>query len=257
MIDPISEADLQAYVDDQLDVARRIEVTHHLARDPATAARVMADLNARDALRFTFGTATLPPPKPGVLAAARRLENSLSWGRVAHRIRRVAVVAILIGAGWFAHSRTGLLDVAESSASTTPPIFVEDARRAHQVALTRSRMASQPEIARYDAAEILAQTSISVPKLPASWRVRDAQVFPSRLGESVEVSIDGEGLGRLSLFAVRSPVFGVIAPTISRSANVVTAYWQSGELAFALTGAASLPDASLENAAAGLEADAR
>jgi anti-sigma factor RsiW len=34
MSDPITEADLLAYVDDQLDPARRIEVEEHLAHNP-------------------------------------------------------------------------------------------------------------------------------------------------------------------------------------------------------------------------------
>jgi anti-sigma factor RsiW len=51
MTDPITEADLLGYVDDQLDIGRRIEVEEHLSRHPDAAARVMADLGMRDALR--------------------------------------------------------------------------------------------------------------------------------------------------------------------------------------------------------------
>ena len=46
MFDPITEDDLHAYVDDQLDATRRIEVEEHLAHNPEAAARVMADLSA-------------------------------------------------------------------------------------------------------------------------------------------------------------------------------------------------------------------
>jgi anti-sigma factor RsiW len=69
MSDPITEADLLAYVDDQLDVARRIEVEEHLARNPEAAARVMADLKDRDALRLAFA-AELPRPPEAMLRAA-------------------------------------------------------------------------------------------------------------------------------------------------------------------------------------------
>jgi anti-sigma factor RsiW len=61
MSDPITEADLLAYVDDQLDVARRIEVEDYLAGNPAKAAEVMADLKDRDALRLAFSS---PPTAP-------------------------------------------------------------------------------------------------------------------------------------------------------------------------------------------------
>ena len=62
MSDPITEADLLAYVDDQLDPARRIEVEEHLAHDPEAAARVMADLKDRDTLRLIHAA---PLPRPG------------------------------------------------------------------------------------------------------------------------------------------------------------------------------------------------
>ncbi len=45
--EPISQYDLHAYVDDQLDAARRIAVEDYLARHPKRAAEVMADLRSR------------------------------------------------------------------------------------------------------------------------------------------------------------------------------------------------------------------
>jgi anti-sigma factor RsiW len=45
--DPVTDADLDAYVDDQLDVARRIEVEAFLSARPEAAARVMSDLRTR------------------------------------------------------------------------------------------------------------------------------------------------------------------------------------------------------------------
>ncbi|MCE7077887.1 anti-sigma factor, partial [Bordetella bronchiseptica] len=48
--EPVTEIDLNAYVDGQLDPARRIEVEDFLSRHPEEAMRVMADLRQRDAL---------------------------------------------------------------------------------------------------------------------------------------------------------------------------------------------------------------
>ena len=62
-LDPISDADLNAYVDDQLDMRRRIEVEDHLAHHPHVAAQVMADLRSCDELRLAF-------PKPPTCAAS-------------------------------------------------------------------------------------------------------------------------------------------------------------------------------------------
>ncbi|QRM35179.1 anti-sigma factor [Microvirga sp. VF16] len=245
MSDPITEADLLAYVDEQLDPARRIEVEEHLAHDPEAAIRIMADLKDRDALRLLHA-APLPRPAESLLAAATRLERALTWQELGLKLRRVAAVVMLIGFGWFAHGQVGL-GVTDSEASPTPPAFVEDALHSHETALVRARMVSQRETAAYDPAEILAETGIRLPALPEGWQVRDAQVFPSRDGHSVEIAVDAGDLGQLSLFAAHVPVFNVIDPTIARFDEAKTVYWQTGQLAYALTGTGS--DKSIERAA--------
>jgi anti-sigma factor RsiW len=246
MTDPITEADLHAFVDDQLDVARRIEVEDHLAQHPDVAARVMADMRSRDALKLVFGR--LPaPPSHRVLDAARRLERSLAWREIGLRCRQAAAVALLIGLGWFAHEKAGLFEITDTEASPKPPAFVADALHSHDTALLRARMVSQLETPDYDTAEILREAGIAMPSLPAEWRVTDVQLFPSQAGHSVEVALDAEALGRISLFAARTSTFGVIAPTVARFAASRTVYWQSGPFVYALTGTAS--ESALERAA--------
>jgi anti-sigma factor RsiW len=237
MSDPITEADLLAYVDDQLGAAKRIEVEDYLAHHPAAAMLVMADLKDRDALRLTFA-ANLPRPPEVMFEAAGRLERALGWRALGLRLRRVAAVVALIGFGWFAHAQIGL-GITNSEASPKPPPFVEDALHSHETALLRARMVSQPEAADYDPAEILAETGIQLPSLPGEWRVLDAQVFPSRGGHSVEIVIDAGDLGRMSLFAARVPTFDVTAPSLVRFDRAKAVYWQTGPLAYALTGTGS------------------
>jgi anti-sigma factor RsiW len=248
MTDPITETDLLGYVDDQLDMTRRIEVEDYLARHPEAAARIMADLRARDALRLACA-APMPPARPQTLDAGRRLQRSLAWREAGLRLRRVAAVALLIGAGWFAHGQVGL-GITDSEASPKPPPFVEDALHAHQTALLRARMDSQPEAAQYDPAEIARETGIRLPALPREWQVLDAQVFPSRDGHSVEMEVEAGDLGRASLFAAQVPSFNVIAPTTARFDQARTVYWQTGQLAYALT--ATGPERAIERAALSL-----
>ncbi|QRM33712.1 anti-sigma factor [Microvirga sp. VF16] len=253
MSDPITEADLLAYVDDQLDVARRIEVEEHLAHDPEAAARIMADLKDRDALRLLHAC-PLPRAPETTFAAASRLERALAWQEFGLKLRRIAAVVALIGFGWFAHGQVGL-GISDSEASPKPPAFVEDALHSHETGLLRARMVSQPEVEAYDPAEILAETGIQLPPLPDDWQVRDAQVFPSRHGHSVELVIDANDLGRVSLFAAQTPAFNVIAPTLARFDKAKAVYWQTGPLAYALTGTGS--DTTLERAAIGLSRQLR
>ena len=268
MTDPITEADLHAYIDGQLDVARRVDVEGYLAHSPTAAARVMADLHARDALGMALGAPLASRPSASVMDAARRLERGLAWRRVASLLRRVASVAFLVGAGWLAHAQGGAAGVADGMAAPALPAFVEDARHAHETALIRARMASQRGAPDYDPVEIRAETGIALPALPGSWRVINAQVFPSRLGHSVELEVDDPALGRASLFAARSAIAAAIAPTLVRPAPSdapghtaspasgaaihATVYWQQDQDVFALTGTA--PDGALERVAVGLSA---
>lgn len=237
-LDPISEADINAYVDDQLDMRRRIEVEDHLARHPSVAARVMADLRGRDELHLAFPS---PPTwvRVETVDVARRLERGLARSRVVASLRRVAAVAVLIAVGWFAHAELGALSIGASIASPPPPAFVADAVMAHRTALTRAAMPSQPKDASYDSDEIRAATAIILPELPRDWRVLDVEVFPSPYGPSVEMAIAAGELGTLSLFAVRPGGFGVAAPTLANMDSEAVAYWQMGETAYALTGRAA------------------
>ena len=89
VLDPITEHDLDAYVDDQLAMPRRIEEEAHLGRHPDAAARVMADLRMRDELRLSLSE----PPRSRsfeTLDAARRLQRGLGRARRLRRRRAVS-----------------------------------------------------------------------------------------------------------------------------------------------------------------------
>lgn len=247
MIDPITDSDLIAFVDGQLDVMRRLDVEAHLARHPDVAARVMAEMHDRDALRESFARPlTLGPERN--LIAARRLDRSMRWRRVTARLKRAAAIAVLVGAGWLAHDEIGQFGVPDTFAATVDPSLVEDAHQARQVALIRTRIASQQGSAtRYDRAEIEAATGIVLPVLPEGWSVRDVQVFPARHGTGVEVAVESPEFGAVSLFATHRRSIG--RPNeITGAGDGTTVYWTTGGGAYALSGAGDEP--ALRRAAA-------
>jgi anti-sigma factor RsiW len=272
--DPITDADLQGFVDGQLSPERRLAVERHLAQHPAEAARVMADLQGRDELRLAFGAAQVASGSgasgsggsgsagsgsggagpggrgPRAADAARRLERALDRRDLLLRLRRIAAVAALVTLGWFAHAELGPLSMTDSIASPRPPGFVETAMMSHRTALVRATMHSQPQAHDYDAAEMRAATGIVMPDLPDEWRVLDVQLFPSRFGPSVEVVVASPELGTVSLFAARPGTFAVIVPTVAPAGEQQAAYWQVGEAAYALVGAAE--GRALERAATSL-----
>jgi anti-sigma factor RsiW len=236
MIDPITENDLTAFVDGQLDGLRRLDVESYLARHPETAALIMAELHDRDALRQAF--AGLPGPGPERnRVAARRLDRTLAWRRFGDRLRRAAVIALLVGTGWLAHSDGPFLGVPDTFASPVDPALVADARHAREAAQIRTRIASQRALAgSYDRDGITAATGIALPDLPADWTVRDVQVVPARNGTGVEVVIDAGTLGEVSLFATRGSEIGVTPSAVTSPGDGETAYWTAARTAYALSG---------------------
>jgi hypothetical protein len=106
ILDPVTDADLDAYVDDQLDVARRIEVEAFLSVRPETAARVMSDLRTCDELRLALAGSN-GVARPATNDPARRLERGLVRGRIFGVLQRAAAVAVLVAAGWLANGIGG------------------------------------------------------------------------------------------------------------------------------------------------------
>lgn len=250
--DPITEADLAAYVDGELGMARRIEVEAHLAARPAEAARVMSDLRARDELRLALSIEPLPV-SIATSEAAGRLERSLRRRGIARRFSRAAALALVLGAGWIAHAEFNALGVSQSIASAPPPAFVADAVRAHGTSELRAGMTSQPEVTRYDRAEILSATAIRVPSLPKGWIVTDVQLFPSTFGPSLEMSLSTKDFGTVSLFAVRPGSFDVVQASAVTEGGATAAFWQVGEVAYALVSTGA-DRRALEREAASIEA---
>ena len=246
-IDPVTDIDLDAYVDDQIDVTRRIEVEAFLSARPEAAARVMSDLRTRDELRVALASsASLAGSKgmarPATADAARRLDRGLARGRIFGVLQRAAAVAAFVAAGWLANGIIGPMSVTKVVASPQPPAYLEEAVSAHRTTLVRESMPSQPEAPNYNAGEIRAATAIVMPSLPTDWKVRDVQIYPSRFGPSVEMAVETKDMGLVSLFAIRPGTFDVVKPTIAPSGDISSAYFQIGEVAYAVVGRSEVHD---------------
>lgn len=239
----VSEADLDAYVDGQIDPAGRVRVEAFLSKNPEAATRVMTDLTVRSTLRLSKSM-----DDAGCEArtrhAARRLETGLSDARMWATFQKIAAVALLVSVGWFANTSLGTREV---NASAHPPAFVEQAVRAHKTSLVRAGMQSQPEVKAYDRDEIRAATAIAMPELPEDWQVIDVQVFPSEFGPSVEAAVRTAEGTPISIFAGRPGSFSVEAVTSVHLSDAEAAWWQLGEVAYAVV--SSTPEIGLTDEA--------
>jgi anti-sigma factor RsiW len=227
--DPISELDLMAYVDDQLDPERRIAVEDHLSRHPVLAAQIMDDLRRRDELRLALTEAASAMPNHRLELPAERLGRRLSFRMALHRNRRAIAASIFVGAGWFAHAMFGGLGADPASAAHILPVYADDAVAAHRTVLGE---------ARHDAAAPVANAgaTIPLPHLPATFAPVGSHLVPTERGSAVQMLIHGPDEELLTLFAVETDSFNIEPPHAEAVRDVNVAYWQSGWVAYVLSG---------------------
>jgi anti-sigma factor RsiW len=235
--DPVSAFELDAYLDGELDLPRRLAVEEHLARHPEAAARVLADLSLRTALRLAQEPVGAVPP--ALEEAAQRLGRRLGR-RLASRSPlagwRLPIAAAVLGVAALGGSLLGRPTPRTAPAQAAAPAFVADAVMSYRTGLLRVAMPSQPESLLFDPGDIRRYTSIRVPTLPDGWRVRDVQVFPSGEGPALQLMVRTPDGRTVSVFAVRSPQYAPARPTTIRRAGASVAYWRHGDMAYALTG---------------------
>lgn len=247
----IPDHEIQAYLDGELPRSRMIEIEAHLSRDADAAVALMADMRSWNEVRLAYGGRSDEPTRENV-AAARRLERGLVRRMWMGRVRRGAAIMALVGSGWLAHAALGPWIISRVSAFDLPPAYVADAVRAYKATELRLSMASQIESRAIDAFEIRAATEIIVPDLPESWEVEDVQVFPSTQGPSLQIAIQTNAFGLVTLFAVRSDTTDITAPVLTRNEGFTTAHWQVGNIDYALVAKVDTP---LLEAAIGTLAD--
>ena len=231
--DAVTDADLDAYVDNQLDLAGRARVEEHLARNGAAAARVMADLGIRSRLKLALG-APDGSSDPRMSEAARKLSAGLAGQRSLGVFRRAAAIVLLLSAGWLGSNVLHPFGPRAVNASSHPPEFVAQAIAAHRTADLRQAMPSQASAGRFDAEEIRSATAIVMPALPKGWSISDVEIFPSDFGPSVEASVVTADRKRISLFAVRPGHFAVDPVESTAIDGSEAAWWQIGDVAYAL-----------------------
>lgn len=234
MTNDVNALEIDAYVDDQLDLSRRFVVETHLSRHPDQAAQVMADLSTRSALRLMAPRPAAPPPAMADAAALLPAAPLRSRWR-----RALPLVAPLAAAAGLA-----LVFLRPSG----PPDYVDYAVNSHRIAMMRASMVSQVETPKYDAREIATNTRIAMPHFPADWRVTDVQLFPTERGPALVVAVKTEGGKNFSLFALRDRSRAPERPDAVREGAESVAYWRRGDMSYALTGSGEprLMDATAE-----------
>lgn len=236
--EPVSEAEIHAYLDGELDLHRRLAVETHLAADPVSAQRFMEDLRLRTALRLIGGAGEDEPPA-AMREAAARLSARLGAPQP-RRLRHLFTTRIVQGLAAAALLAIVLMPVRDATAHT--PDYIGDAVEAYHTGMLRATMVSQVETPKFDANEVRRRAHIRLPRLPAHWTVTDAQIFPSKKGPALQLMVRTPDEQQLSIFAVRAQTDAPDEPVAVRHEGMSVAYWREGDMSYALTGG-DAPDA--------------
>lgn len=215
--DRIGDFELNAYVDGQLDAAGRLEVEEHLARHPALAARVMADLSLRDSLRLAFPAESHVVPEQ-TKAWALKLEKSLKIRRAALPLRRMAAAVAIFALGWSAH-----IGWYEITRAPDQAAVVAEAQRLGE------------------------KLDVRLPRIPEGWQMMSARLTETANGPGLEIRFKTPEFGHLSLVARHTDELDLILPTVQTDKSRRTALWQLVSDRYYLT--AKLGEKPLETAA--------
>jgi anti-sigma factor RsiW len=230
----ITEAEIQAYLDDELDLQRRLAVEEHLAGNADAAQLVMEHLRLRTALRLLAGDLDEPPA--AMREAAARLSARLGEG---HPRGLRHLFATRLVSGLAAAALLAVIVLPSRDVVASPPSYVGDAVKAYRTGLLRAAMVSQVETPRFnekDAQEVRRQTRIRLPRLPAQWTVTDAQLFPSPEGPALQIMVRTPDAQNLSIFAVRAESSAPDQPMTVRHDGASVSYWREGDMSYAITG---------------------
>lgn len=235
MTHDVSDTDLHAYLDDELDPLHSLAVEAYLARHPSAAAQLMADRRLRTELRLALAPEEALRPVP-TEQAATRLANALNRAKWQGWRRSVPLAGLLLACGWLAHEAAILPDVMSV---VGVPDYVDVAIEAHRDTSVHPPL--YPQIQGYNRRQLLSATAIAMPHLPPDWKVVDVQAYPSQYGPSVEVLVAAPGMGAVSFFATRPGNSAMVEVNSDRVDGVATANWQVGDVAYALVGDTDLP----------------
>lgn len=191
-----TDLEIEAFLHDRIDAARRYEIADYLARHPDQAASAMADLRLTLGLRLS--TLDIDSTVPDSLTdSAARLGRRIAWHGMAGRLVPAAASVALLVAGWTGHALwkgpmpAGLADALPLAETAL------DARAALDLHRSLSQVGTAP-----DAQAVAQALDLTIPSLPPDWKVRDVQVVATPERPGMAIILDTPGMGEIMLFSV-------------------------------------------------------
>jgi anti-sigma factor RsiW len=195
---PISENDLNAYVDGRLSGARRAAVEDYLAGNPHEAARVRDYIVQRDALREALHGELQEriPDRLRIDRIRERLGRTTRGLRLhpALTIAATFVFALGLGAGWLARDGIELDSDHVVFAVGAHRVFVADAKRPVEI-----RADQRDQLQQWLSNRL--ERTVSIPDLSAAGlRFMGGRLIPTPDGPAAQLMYDDDRGTRVTLF---------------------------------------------------------
>lgn len=228
---PISESDIQAFVDGRLGAVRAAEIEAWLAERPEEAARIAALRQDRDAMRAAYGPIAAEPI-PARLAAALEPRPAPAWRRVAAGVLLFAAGAgVGLAGGYYGWPNEPERHDAVRAAIGAYRVFVPEVR--HPV-----------EVAANEEAHLVQWLSkrvghpLKAPDLTASGFHLVGGRLLSENGRPAALFMYENAAGqRITIHCVSEPRAGETAFLYRKVDGVSAFYWIEDKLAYAVIGA--------------------
>lgn len=250
---PVTETELQAWVDGQLAPARCAAVDDYLARHPDQQARLLAYRAQNNALRARFNPVldeAIPPSLLQTPAAARPPAANDHWWRP---LRAAAMLLVAVGSGatgWWLHDTLpGPAAPPDLQASRTPGNLPQRAAVAH--AVYTPEVKHPVEVSADQEQHLVAWLSkrlgaaVHAPQLGAlGYELVGGRLLPGQSGPVAQFMYHDASGARLTLY-VSTEQTGQHETgfRFAQEGEVAVFYWIDGKFGYALSG--QLPKAAL------------
>jgi anti-sigma factor RsiW len=235
MSDPVSDADLHAYVDSELSPQRAAAIEAAMERDPLLAARIRNFKADKRALAAAYGPLAHAPVPASLLAAAL---TGASGPARRSRFRRVTLALATAAA-----LAAGIVLTLTWRAPHDPA--VEQALAARHMAITPARELEGHEPASIQVVDQAMSLMLGIPtRVPdlqrAGFKLVSAEIYGQTRVDAVQLRFEDDARRLFTVFL--RPSAGPDAFKVTERGPVRLCIWQNADLTAVMTGEMTTPE---------------
>jgi anti-sigma factor RsiW len=232
---PITEDDLQAYVDGRTAMERMAELEAWLIANPAEAARIARYREHREGLANAWNSVLTEPVPQSMLGALSPASRFLRWAVAA------SIISVFVGTG-IGWGVRGAIEGKPASVAAAKPTFYRQAAMAHAVYAPEVRHPvevgadQQDHLVKWLSKRLGAP--LNVPNLGAQgYKLMGGRLLPASTGAGAQFMFEDSRGQRLTLYVSNDKSGSSdTAFRFAQENKVSVFYWVDGPFGYALSG---------------------